>query len=97
MVVSRETGILILEQQSDQQELKDIIASKEDGFGFIFKQARIEKKLSIDDITRGLHLDKKIIVALENEDYAQLPAPAFVCGYIRNYAKFLRIQSEPLF
>ncbi|MCU7952781.1 MAG: helix-turn-helix domain-containing protein, partial [gamma proteobacterium symbiont of Bathyaustriella thionipta] len=85
-----------MEQQAEQQELKDIIASREDGFGFLFKQARSEKKLSIDDVARELRLDKKIILALENEDDTQLPAPAFVCGYIRNYAKFLNVQSEPL-
>ena len=85
-----------MEYQSEQQELKDIIASREDGFGFIFKQARNEKKLGIDDIARELRLDKKIILALENEDYTQLPVPAFVYGYIRNYAKFLNVQSEPL-
>jgi cytoskeleton protein RodZ len=96
MAISRETGILILEQQSEQQELKDIIASREDGFGFLFKQARNEKKLGIEDVARELRLDKKIILALESEDHTQLPVSAFVCGYIRNYAKFLNIQPEPL-
>jgi len=96
MVISRETGILILEKQSEQQDLKDIIASREDGFGFLFKQARSERNLSINDVSRELRLDKKIIAALENEDYTQLPASAFVFGYIRNYAKFLKIQPEPL-
>ncbi|MCN4143936.1 MAG: DUF4115 domain-containing protein [Thiohalomonas sp.] len=96
MAISRETGILILEQQSEEQELKDIIASREDGFGFLFKQARNEKKLGIEDVARELRLDKEIILALESEDHTQLPASAFVCGYIRNYAKFLNIQPEPL-
>ena len=85
-----------MEQQSEQQELKDIIASREDGFGFLFKQARNEKKLGIEDVARELRLDKKIILALESEDHTQLPASAFVFGYIRNYAKFLNIQPEPL-
>ena len=85
-----------MENQPVQQDLKDIIASREDGFGVLFKQARSEKNLSIDDISRELRLDKKIIAALESEDYTQLPAPAFVYGYIRNYARFLKIQPEPL-
>ncbi len=81
---------------SEQQDLKDIIASKEEGFGYHFKCKRDEKKLSIEIVSQELRLDKKIIIALENEDYTQLPASAFVCGYIRNYAKFLNIQPEPL-
>ena len=85
-----------MEKQSEQQELKDIIATREDGFGHQFKTARDEKNLSIEDVSRELHLDKKIILALESEDHTQLPAAAFVCGYIRNYAKLLKIQAEPL-
>ncbi len=85
-----------MEKQSEQQELKDIIATREDGFGHRFKTARDEKNLSIEDVARELHLGKKIILALESEDHTQLPAAAFVCGYIRNYAKFLKIQAEPL-
>lgn len=85
-----------MDKQSEQQELKDIIATREDGFGYRFKITRVEKKLSIDDVSRELHLSKKIILALESEDYTQLPVAAFVCGYIRNYSKLLKIQPEPL-
>ncbi len=85
-----------MEQKTEQQEIEDIISSRKEGFGALFKQVRDEYSLSIDDISRELRLDNKIIIALENEDYKQLPAPAFVCGYIRNYARFLKIQSEPL-
>jgi len=96
VAISRKAGILILEKQSEQQELKDIIATREDGFGHLFKIARDEKNMSIDDVARELHLDKKIIIALESEDHTKLPVAAFVCGYIRNYAKLLNIQPEPL-
>ncbi len=85
-----------MDKQSEQQELKDIIATREDGFGYRFKTARDEKNLSIDDISQKLHLSKQIIQALESEDYTQLPVAAFVCGYIRNYAKLLKIPPEPL-
>ncbi len=85
-----------MDKQSEQQELKDIIATREDGFGYRFKITRVEKKLSIDDVSKALHLSKKMILALESEDYTQLPVAAFVCGYIRNYSKLLKIQPEPL-
>ncbi len=99
MALSRSTGILILEQENNQQEQEDIekvIHSKEEGFGFLFEKVRNEYDLSIDDISRELHLDNKVIVALEAEDYDNLPASAFVCGYIRNYARFLNLQPKPL-
>lgn len=85
-----------MKKQQEKQQEKDITAIREDGFGHQFKNTRDKNNLSIEDVSRELHLDKKMIQALENEDYAQLPAAAFVCGYIRNYARFLNIQAEPL-
>ena len=85
-----------VEQNVEQNELKDIINTKDDGFGFYLKSIREQRNLSINDISNELHLDEKIIRALENEDYKQLPEPAFVFGYIRIYAKLLNVRSEPL-
>ncbi len=85
-----------MEKQEEQQELKDIIATREEGFGHLFKVARNEKNLSIEDVAQKLRLDTKIITALESEDHTQLPAAAFVCGYIRNYAKLLSLQPDSL-
>ena len=84
------------QQRTEQEELKDIITSREDGFGYRLKLARQEKDLSTLDVARELRLEERIIVALECEDHARLPASAFVCGYIRNYAKYMNMQPEPL-
>ncbi len=85
-----------MEKQQEQQEIKDIIANREEGFGYQLKLARNEKNLTTSDIARELRLDQKIIVAMESEDQGKLPESAFVCGYIRNYARLLGIQPEPL-
>lgn len=101
MVLSGQAGLLILEKQQkqqkqEQQEIKDIIANREEGYGYQLKVARNEKNLTTADVARELRLDEKIIVAMESEDQGNLPVSAFVCGYIRNYARFLNIQPEPL-
>ncbi len=96
MVLSGQAGLLILEKQEEKQEIKDIIANREEGFGYQLKVARNEKNLTTTDVARELKLDEKIIIALESEDQSSLPVSAFVCGYIRNYARFLNIQPEPL-
>lgn len=85
-----------MEELSEQQEIKDIITSREDGFGHRLKIARNERNLSTADVARQLRLDEKIILALESEEHQRLPVSAFVCGYIRNYAKLLHVQPEPL-
>ncbi len=100
MVLSKQAGILILDKQSqintDQQKLDDIISSREDGFGSILRRRREEKNMTLSDVVRQLHLNEKFIQAIECEDNTQLPAPAFVCGYIRNYARLLDLQHEGL-
>ena len=100
MVLSEQAGILILDKQSqtntDQQELENIISSREDGFGAILRRRREAKNMTLRDVVRELHLDEKFIQAIECEDYKQLPVPAFVCGYIRNYARLLGLQHESL-
>lgn len=81
---------------SEQNEVAEIIASKVEGFGYRLMSAREQKKLSISDVAADLRLDERIVRALEQQDYNQLPQPAYVCGYIRNYAKMLGIFPEPL-
>jgi len=81
---------------SDLENVDTIVASKDESFGGILKLEREKKGLSIDDVCDDLHLDKKIIYALENHNLEDLPEPAFVCGYIRNYARFLKLQPEPI-
>ena len=85
-----------MEKQEEKQAIKDIIATREEGYGYQLKMARNEKNLTTTDVARELKLDEKIIIALESEDQSRLPVSAFVCGYIRNYARFLNIQPEPL-
>lgn len=85
-----------MEKQEEKQEIKDIIANREEGYGFQLKAARNAQNLSTTEVARELRLDEKIIIALESEDQSSLPVSAFVCGYIRNYARFLNIQPEPL-
>lgn len=66
------------------------------GPGQALREARIRAGLSQQDIAQQLRLDGAIIRALEEEDYRRLPAPAFVRGYLRNYAAFLGISPQPL-
>jgi len=81
---------------SELENVDLIVASKDESFGGILKLEREKKGLSIDDVSDDLHLDKKIIYALENHNLEDLPEAAFVCGYIRNYARFLKLQPEPI-
>ncbi len=57
---------------------------------------REEMRLSIDEVSSRLKLAPRQIVALESDDFSQLPGLATVRGFIRSYAKLLELQPEPL-
>ena len=59
------------------------------------KEARIEKKLTLENIALELRISVGFLRHLENENYAELPGPAYVRGYIRAYCKMLGIDPEP--
>jgi cytoskeleton protein RodZ len=58
--------------------------------------AREGRKLDIDTVARELKLDAAIIRALESDDRAALPAPIFVQGYLRSYARLLDLPAQDL-
>jgi len=66
------------------------------GPGRRLRQAREAVGLSTDYVAAELHLTPSTIDALEREAYESLPAPVFVSGYLRNYARLLRLDPDPL-
>ena len=54
------------------------------------------KNLSIKDVSNSLRLSVKQIEALENDDFAALPEPMIIRGFMRNYARLLSVDVEPL-
>ncbi|QXP83855.1 RodZ domain-containing protein [Methylococcus sp. Mc7] len=60
------------------------------------RAAREARRLGVDKVARELHLSAGIIGALERDDYASLPPPAFVRGYLRNYARLLDLPEQEI-
>lgn len=56
-----------------------------------FKEARIDLNLSIADVSDQLRIFKNIIESIESGSYASEDMTIFVKGYIRNYARLLKI------
>ncbi len=51
---------------------------------------------TVEQVAAQLKLATRQIVALEADDYAALPEPAVVRGFIRAYAKILKLDAAPL-
>lgn len=64
--------------------------------GGALRTARENQGLSIQDIASRLRLSPKQVESIEADNFAALPEPAIVRGFIRNYAKQLKISAEPL-
>lgn len=64
------------------------------GPGERLREAREEQKLSVSKVANLLHLDPRLVGALEHNDYEHLPEPIYVTGYLRNYARLLDIPEE---
>ena len=60
--------------------------------GEIFRQARENLNLSLEDVAKEIALRPSILQQLENNEFIQKSTPAiFVKGYVRSYTKFLRL------
>lgn len=64
--------------------------------GAKLRQQREKKGLSIGEISERLKLPARQIEALENGEYAQLPEPVFVRGFLRSYGRFLDLDDDIL-
>jgi len=65
-----------------------------DGPGWRLRDAREERNLSTLEIADALHLERRIVEALEADDYASLPPVTFTKGYLRAYARYVGLAEE---
>ena len=66
------------------------------GFGYALAQARVRAGLSVEQAAGRLRLHPKQLRAIEAEELQALPAPAYVNGFVRNYARELGMDPGPL-
>lgn len=64
--------------------------------GKALAEARERLGLSVAEVARQLRLSTRQIEALEADDHASLPGKTFLRGFLRNYAKLLQLDPEPL-
>ncbi len=65
-----------------------------DPLGDYLKQARKKKGLSLEQLASRTKIQEHHLIALESEDFANLPAKVFAKGFVRSYAKALGLEEE---
>jgi cytoskeleton protein RodZ len=64
--------------------------------GETLRYHREARNLTVADIATQMRLDPRIVEALEADDYERLPAALYVRGYLRGYAKILKLDPAGL-
>jgi cytoskeleton protein RodZ len=67
-----------------------------ESLGARLAHARADLHLSHEEVASTLHLSSRQIEALERDDYASLPGPTYVRGYLKSYALLLGLAPGPI-
>ena len=62
--------------------------------GLLLRAKRENLEMKLEEVAKNIHLEKKIIEAIEADDYENLPAAIYVRGYLRTYAKIVGADAE---
>lgn len=62
--------------------------------GDFLKQARKEKGVTIDEISRETNISKRYLAALEENDYSLFPADTYILGFLTTYAEALEMDKD---
>ena len=66
------------------------------GIGAELRHARESQGLAVADVAQQLKFATRQIDSLENERFDRLPGPTIARGMVRNYARLLNLDPEPL-
>jgi len=82
----------------NDETVQEVVEEKvpELNIGAALVEAREALGLSVEDAAHQLRLSPRQLVGLEANDYSGLPGATFVRGFIRNYARLLQLDPEPL-
>ena len=67
-----------------------------DEIGHILREARENKGLTLEDVQAKIRINVRYLAALESGQYSALPTPVHARGFLRNYARFLGLDPQPL-
>ncbi len=87
-----------MSDQPDTDSLESDVAPSHDTLlvGATLKSAREERDMTVADVCMQLCISPHQVKALESNDFSALPEAMVTRGFIRNYARLLGIDAEPL-
>jgi cytoskeleton protein RodZ len=62
--------------------------------GEILKEARVKKRIELEDISHRTKISLKYLAAIEKNDFKELPPSTFTKGFMQNYAKVVGLDPK---
>ncbi|MED1788196.1 helix-turn-helix domain-containing protein [Brevibacillus laterosporus] len=59
--------------------------------GFVMKEARISKGISLADIHKKTNIPLSYLEAIEQEEFSKIPHQVYVQGFVKSYASVLKL------
>jgi cytoskeleton protein RodZ len=99
VLLMSESGVNSFVKQMHEAKLENdhhAVAASEQSIGSMLARARLEREWTVQQVADQLKLSPKQIVALEENKFDDLPKLVIVRGFVRTYAKLLKIDADPL-
>ena len=91
-----EAGLNVpVEPSSEFAENKAVLSIVQTAGGQL-AAARVQQGLSVQQVADQLKLSQRQVVALENNNFEDLPKMVIVRGFVRSYAKLLKLDAAPI-
>src|SRR5215213_1215864 len=65
-------------------------------FGEELRREREIRGISLKEIADATKISKRFLEAIERNDHRTLPAPVFTRGFVREYARYVGLNSEDM-
>lgn len=69
---------------------------KANNIGSYLKEIRERKGIPLDEISKKTYINKHYLLAIERNDFYQIPGHVYVIGFLRLYSKVLGIDADEL-
>ncbi len=88
------TGRTAMSTYTIKDDIEQEIGHAEEWDGALLKKIRTYKSVSIEQVSEATRISKTYLNAVEKDDFAALPAPVFVRGFVVQIARILGLNEN---
>ncbi len=78
----------------NEQAIVQEVQSEQEWRGPFLRKVREARNVPLEELSDYTKISKSYLIAIEEENYARLPAPVYLRGFITQMAKYLRLPHE---